>query len=198
MAEKMFPGQNDEERVLYVVHQHALGTWVRTSLVVGIVFAVWVISYFARNLTPLFGVLGFVVGVGVGVAGIWFVLRIAEWSRAYITDRRIVRFDAATPFNWTSRSLNWDDTLKVKTFAPNVFWKLLKVGKVVVHSKSTMVGVAEAPKGWLTNDDLDIDYVYYYHDLGNYIDKILYCYKHNREELAAIRPFVPKPKWKRY
>ena len=70
---------------------------------------------------------------------------------------------------------------------------------MVVHAGSTYVHThAQTRENLYTNDDLDLEHVFYYKDLGNYIDKILYIYKHNPQELAELRPFVPKPAGQRY
>jgi hypothetical protein len=75
----------------------------------------------------------------------------------------------------------------------------LNVGRVVVHAKSTVLNVdASIRENVVTDDDVAVDYVYYYKDLGNYVDKILYLYKKNVAELETIKPFVCKPRGKRY
>ena len=43
----------------------------------------------------------------------------------------------------------------------------------------------------------ELTHVYYYRDLGNYIDKILYTYKQKPKEMKKIKPFVEKPKGQR-
>jgi len=198
-TKKYFPGQHDDERVLAMVKQHFLGFIVRITkvglLVLGVVMLTTILGAYISKVVYLPGV---IVGVVVGLIGFWYTYQIQEKSLAYITDRRIVRFDVTTPFSTTSRTLGWDDTIKVKTFAPNIFWKMLNVGKLTVHAKSSMVGVTEAPRSFTTNDDIDLDYVYYYRDLGNYLDKILYLYKNKPKDLSQIHRFVGKPKWHRY
>lgn len=49
----------------------------------------------------------------------------------------------------------------------------------------------------VTDDDIELADIYYYRDLGNYIEKILFLYKKQPKEVANLNAFVPKPKGKR-
>lgn len=196
-----FTGQQQGERVLYVVHPHHLALYIDVAKVLAIALMIAISSIFLAGLFPAFVMGGMLLALVVGVVGVLAVLSMEKMNLTYVTDRRIIRFTGATPFATNTRSLNWDDAVKVKTFAPNVFWKMFKIGNVVVHARSTFVHLHETPatrESTMTNDDLDLEHVYYYRDLGNYIDKILYLYKHSPEELKELRAFVPKPKGKRY
>lgn len=198
MEQKNFPGQHDDEKILYVHRQHILGLVTRIMVVMAVAIGLISISIFAMTFSLLVSTALFLIAVTVFVIGAWYTLKIQENSIAYVTERRIVRLDTPTPFTVTSRSLSWDDTLKVKSYTPNIFWKLLNVGKLVIHAKSTMVGVSDAEKTLLTNDDIDLNYVYFYQDLGNYIDKILFLHKTKPSQIRSLNQFVAKPYGKRY
>ncbi|MDO8341404.1 MAG: hypothetical protein Q7T59_05520, partial [Candidatus Woesebacteria bacterium] len=58
--------------------------------------------------------------------------------------------------------------------------------------------VDEELNNTVTADDIELDNIYLYRDLGNYIDKILFTYKQMPKEVSEIHPFVPKPKGQRY
>ena len=47
-------------------------------------------------------------------------------------------------------------------------------------------------------EDVSVGHVYYYGDLANYIDKIIYTFKTKPSEIQSVRPFVPKPAGKRF
>ena len=49
----------------------------------------------------------------------------------------------------------------------------------------------------ITDDDIEIPYVSFYRDLGNYIEKILFLYKKRPADIADLKPFVAKVKGKR-
>ena len=87
--------------------------------------------------------------------------------------------------------------MKVKTFPPNLVWKILMVGTVVIHARTTIVTPEEPKPSTVTADDIALTDVYYYRDLGNYIDKILFTYKRQPKEMETFKAFVPMPKGQR-
>ncbi|HKY73815.1 MAG TPA: hypothetical protein VJ246_00710 [Patescibacteria group bacterium] len=194
MQKHYFPGQQTDEHVLYVVHPHIVSLYMSLAKITALALFLLITLLFLSKAFMFFGVVSFIgAAVLVGV-GSWVSYESFRRSITYITDRRIVRFEAATPFATNSRALTWDEVVKVKTFPRNVLWKMMKVGTIIVHAKSTYVHTHEQTReNVYTNDDLDLEYVYYYKDLGNYIDKILYTYKHSPHEVSQMHPFVPKP-----
>ena len=145
----------------------------------------------------LFSLLAIILGIAISVVGSKLISDSQRKNIAYLTDRRIVRFEPTTFFATNIRTLSWDEVVKVKTYSPNMVWKQLAVGTVVVHARSTL-RVDEPKADTVTVDDIEMDDVYLYRDLGNYVDKILFTYKRRPREVAGIHPFVPKPKGQRY
>ncbi len=137
---------------------------------------------------------GIIAGIIVAI-GLWVVENARRKNIAYITDRRVVKFEASTPFATNARSLNWEEAVKVKTYAPNAIWKQLMIGSVVVHAKTT-IATPEVSKTerLVTDDDVEIQNAYFYRDLGNYIEKILFLYKKQPKDIASLLPFVQKKK----
>ena len=200
-TEKSFYGQQEDERILYVVRPHALSTVLRllkiyiVALFVFISF--WAVGALAPALRPIFSLLAIILGIAISVVGSKLISDSQRKNIAYLTDRRIVRFEPTTFFATNIRTLSWDEDVKVKTYSPNMVWKQLAVGTVVVHARSTL-RVDEPKADTVTVDDIEMDDVYLYRDLGNYVDKILFTYKRRPKEVAEIHPFVPKPKGQRY
>ncbi len=171
-----FYGQQDGEKILYHIEAHPIHLWLTLA------------KLYAGSLAIVLGVLGTLA-----------IKTMEHNSTAYITDRRVVRFHAHSPFATSSRTLSWDQAVTVKTFPPNFIYKILMTGSVIIHSKSTIANSDTLKtKNIVSNDDLELTSVYYYKDLGNYIDKIIYLYNREPEKLNKIRPFTPKPKGKRY
>ena len=85
----------------------------------------------------------------------------------------------------TKRALFWSETLKAKAYAPNMIFRMLKVGTIDVEPQLA------------DHEDVRITDVYYFEDLANYIDKILFTFKNKPTDVAAIKPFVPKAKGQR-
>lgn len=196
-----FYGQQEDERILYVTFHHPLALWISLAKVGAAALLLLVAFGIIGSQIPFGGV---AVGLGVGLSlvtlliGTLSVLVMEQKNVGYITDRRVVRFMATTPLTQSSRSLSWDEAVKVKTYQPNPLLKLMNVGRVVVHAKSTVLST-DVPKteSVVSEDDVMLDYVYYYKDLGNYIDKILHLYRQKPKELERLRAFVPKPRGKR-
>jgi hypothetical protein len=193
-----FPGQQEGEKILSVItpHQSAFVLEYFKLVCVSLLILVGFISL--QKISPIFITVGILFSLFTLIIGFFLYRSLHAKRIAYLTDRRLVRFEPSNVFVVNSRSLTWDNTLKVKTFPTNLLWRLKNIGTVIVHSKTTSTSVNSPDQVLLSNDDIVLKNVYYYKDLGNYIDKILYLYEHNSKELENIHPFVNKPKGQRY
>ncbi|HUC94920.1 MAG TPA: hypothetical protein VMR19_02895 [Candidatus Saccharimonadales bacterium] len=195
-----FFGRQDGERILYVVKPHRLSLTVKLFKIYLIALAVFVVlAILGAQLLylDLFVIGGIVIALIIVVVGTRVVTDYQNRDTAYITDRRLMRFEPTTLFATNPRALTWDEVVKVKTYPPNALWKQLAIGNVVVHAR-TPARPDEHTPGVTAADDIELKDVYYYKDLGNYIDKILFTYKQKPKEMESIRVFVPKPKGERY
>lgn len=196
-----FFGKQDGENILYVVRPHPLSTTFKLAKICIIAVVVFVVLAILGTQIPMasgwffFG--GLTVAIVMVVAGTKITVDYQTRDIAYITDRRLIRFEPTTLFATNPRSLTWDEVVKVKTYPPNFFWKQLAIGNVVVHAR-TPARPDDFGHGEVTADDIQLSDVYFYRDLGNYIDKILFTYKQKPKEMETIRPFVPKPRGERY
>lgn len=184
-----FDGQQEGERILYTVTPHAVHKYLAIArlifLAVFFFIVLWVIGGIVPAMTAILRVAGFVLALILLGAGYWWNLSVFKKSRTYITDRRIIRFDVVSPFFVTKRALFWNEALKAKAYASNMFFRSLKIGNIEVEPQ-----LAE-------HEDVRITDVYYFEDLANYIDKILFTFKNKPAEIAAVKPFVPKAKGQR-
>lgn len=193
-----FVGQQDGERVLYEVKSHPLRHWIKVGRVAVLAVLIVVLFGVMSSVSSWLMLLGLVTGLGFGGLGWWGTLVMEAKSKSYITDRRVVRFTATTPWTVNQRSLSWDEVVKVKTKTDNVLWRILGAGSVIIHARSTVTPAdGQKSEQRVTGDDIELDYVIYYQDLGNYLDKVLYLFKNNKKELAELRTFVLKPRGKR-
>lgn len=197
-----FFGRQEDEKILYVVKPHPLAltvTLIKVYLVSFVVFFVLIVlGMQIATLSGLFYLGGFIVAILIIIFGTKIVSDYQKRDVAYITDRRLVRFEPTTLFATNSRTLTWDEVVKVKTYPPNMIWKQLAIGNVVVHARTPGRLDNEFGLTGVTADDIALNDVYYYRDLGNYIDKILFTYKQKPKEMEQIRPFIPKPRGERY
>jgi hypothetical protein len=199
-SETDFFGRQDGERILYVVKPHRLSLIVKLFKIYLVAFAIFIVlAILGSQLVylDLFIVGGIAIALVMVIIGSRVVTDYQNRDIAYITDRRLIRFEPTTLLATNPRSLTWDEVVKVKTYPPNAIWKQLAIGNVVVHAR-TPARPDERTPGAVAADDIELKDVYYYKDLGNYIDKILFTYKQKPKEMEAIRVFVPKPRGERY
>ncbi|MBI5356546.1 hypothetical protein HZB78_02950 [Candidatus Collierbacteria bacterium] len=200
-----FYGQQTGERILYVVRPHRFSQIIlllKFLAGAGIVFFIALIAGEQALAQKYLGQIGVIGGIAAGfivAIGLWVIDNVRHKNIAYITDRRVVKFEASTPFATNSRSLNWEEAVKVKTIPPNFFWKQFMIGTVIIHARTTVASLDSGSReNIVTDDDVEIRDVYYYRDLGNYIEKILFLYKKQPKDIAGLQAFVPKEKGKRY
>ena len=201
-TDKDFFGRQDGERILFVVKPQHISLFFKIAkiyLIAIIVFLAFLLLGTEFSIHA-FTVGGVVIAILIAVIGTKIVTNYQERDVAYITDRRLVRFEPTTLVATNPRTLSWDEVVKVKTYPPNALWKQLAIGNISVHSRSSMRDYSPDDKKFydVSVDDIELKDVYYYKDLGNYIDKILFTYKKRPKEMDNIRPFVQKPKGERY
>jgi len=200
-TEKSFYGQQDGERILYVIRSHKIALIQNlikvyfAALAVLTVFAL--IGYQTMGKTNPFTLAGFLLAAVIAFVGSLIAKISDKRSINYITDRRIIRFEPTTIFATNTRSLTWDEVVKVKTYPPNFLLKQLAIGNIVIHARTTVRPIGEDKPDTVTVDDIEMKYVYFYRDLGNYLDKILFTYKRKPKEIDLIKPFVAKLKGQR-
>ena len=189
MNDTLFDGQQEGERILYTVHEHPLSAYISYVTISVISLCIFgftgLISTTFPDASTIIWSIGVIFGIGVLALGALWTKRHHEQSVAYITDRRIMRFEAVSPFFVAERALFLNEARKAKAVTKNVFCKILNIGMVVVETQVPDQG------------EVRLGNVYYYDDLVNYIDKILYLFKNTPSEISGLRPFVPKPKGKR-
>lgn len=202
-TDRDFFGKQDGEKILYVVRPHPLA--ISMSVVKVYIISLAVFLAFTILGTELLDIrififLGLLTSITIAVIGTKVINDYKKRDIAYVTDRRLVRFEPTTLFATNPRTITWDEVVKVKTYPSNVILKQLAIGNLVIHSRSSMRDYQPEEKKFydISVDDIELKDVYYYKDLGNYIDKILFVYKKHPKEMDEIRPFITKPKGQRY
>jgi len=193
-----FPGLQEGEKILSVITPHpSVFTLEYVKLITASLLVL--VGFCSLNkISPIFVTIGILLSITALILGGLLYHSLHSKRIAYITDRRIIRFEPSNAFVVNHRSLNWNDTSKVKTFSTSLLWRLKNIGTVVIHSKTSSATVNTTDQTFMTNDDIVLKNVHYYKDLGNYLDKILYLHKNDKSEIQKLHPFVPKPKGQRY
>jgi len=184
-----FDGQQEGERVLYIVTPHAIAKQLAIARIIFLAvffFAVlWVIGTIVPSFAGMLTIIGLLLSLILLFVGIWWNITVYKKSKTYITDRRIIRFDVVSPFFMTKRALFWNEALKAKAYSPNFLFRSMNIGTIDVEPQVA------------TGEDVRVTDVYYFDDLANYIDKILFTFKNSPADIAAMKPFVPKGKGQR-
>lgn len=197
-----FYGKQTDERILYMIQPHSIALRLSLLKVYLAALLAFICLAVIGKLVASGGILvlsGLFLAIIISFAGSMIAKISHRKNKTYITDRRIVRFEPTTLFATNIRTLSWDEVVKVKTFPPNFFLKARAIGTVIIHARTTVRTVDDEYKpSPVTADDIELKYVYYYRDIGNYIDKILYTYKKKPKHIKKLRPFITKPKGERY
>jgi len=186
----LFDGQQEGEVILFSFLPHRMAFWLSTAklifgltLLAGLIWAYHELIPYELELIYKLGLAGC---LGSAVVGVWWLNKYYSEAWTYITDRRVVRFEPVFPIFFKKRNLFWANVLKSKAVSTNYLLRMLKIGTVVI---SPIFGDEE---------DIHCKYSYYYEDLTNYVDKILFLSKHSPNELQTMREFILKPKGARY
>ena len=186
-----FPGQQWDEPILHIMRPHwtmIVSRLLRTFFFSGLsLFAWWRINNHLPDLFSTYEFFGYMIAIGAMAVFSWWHLKYYSRLRAYITDRRIVRFQAVFPITETRRAIFWREVVKTRDLADHFIWRAVKIGTVELSSHLTEGG-----------SEISFPFIYYFEDLVSYLDKIIHCSKENPEEIASIKPFVAKPRGMRY
>jgi hypothetical protein len=190
MENIIFDGQQTGERILYTITPHPFSKNITIVRNVFLAVFFYVIIIGIADITPAWlsesiQIFGFITSLVFLGTSIWWNHISYTRDISYITDRRIIRFDQVSPFIRTKRELFWGETLKAKGFAPNLLYRTMNIGILEINP---VMGDGE---------NVRISNVYYFEDLANYIDKILYTFKNQSQEMINIAPFKTKAKGKR-
>lgn len=192
MSDIQFNGQQTDERILYHAKPHFSMKYIDfgTAVIVGlfIIVGLQLIALTFGDFAQIVQIIGTaVILIVVGII-LWWIHVFFDRTEIFVTDRRFVKFFPVHPFRRTMRSIFWDEAMKSKTFyrRNSLLERILGIGSLEVHARQN------------ERDNVDIDYITYHDDLGHYIDKILFTFKNQPEEIRSLHEFIPKPRGKRY
>ena len=189
MGEIVFDGQQTDERILATIIPHSVAKQIAFAKVSFLALFLFLVAGMISSAVPAIGttilVGGFLLSILALGGGIWWTTTTYAAAKTYLTDRRIIRFEAVSPFFVTKRALFWNEALKAKGYIPNLLYKVLRMGHLRVEPH-----LAE-------HEDVFVPNVEYYEDLANYIDKILFTFKNRPDEIGSLKPFIPKPRGQR-
>lgn len=181
-----FDGQQTGEMILATVTPHPLQKAINFIIVFLLAILLFIVSYaisgFMIAISPAIRIPAAIISVLLAIAGIWWNNHTYANTVTYITDRRIIRFEAVSPFFRAKRSLFWNEVLKAKAYSPGILWRIMNIGVVRIEPHQ------------LEHENIMIPNVYMFEDVANYIDKIIFTFNNRPQDMGSIRPFIAKPK----
>jgi hypothetical protein len=187
-----FPGMNTGEKILFVTRESSKMVRLRVFGLMIMMMVLFLISQFLLSLIrPFFPVITFFqvipfVLFGIGCAlGYWWITETFRKSVFIITTRRLTKIIYTTPFTWYQFSLGLDEIADTGSYASSYLEALLGLGYFVARSGAAAI------------KNFKIENIEYSADLHNYVNKLLYAFKHHPNNIDAFRPFVPYVKGER-
>lgn len=181
-----FPGMNTGEKILFVTRESVKMVRLRLVGLVITMTALFFISQFLLSLVrsffpvvTLFQIIPFIIfGIGC-LVGYWWITETFRKSVFIITTRRLTKIIYTTPFTWYQFSLGLDEIADTGSYASSYLEALLGLGYFVARSGAAAI------------KNFKIENIEYSADLHNYVNKLLYAFKHHADKIDAFRPFVP-------
>jgi len=197
-----FPGQASSEKILFVTRENRVMLLVRLFSI-GVVTAVLVLVGFALGslLQPVLGIgvatvlqLGsLMVGAVFAVVGGWWTTILWRKSLMFVTTQRLTKFIYTTPFNRHVLSLPLEMIVDTGAYTKGFVQALFKLGTFTARSSAASSGVAtDDERGERINKKyFYIENVSVAEDLQQYINKLLYAFRHYPDNINTFRPFIP-------
>jgi hypothetical protein len=188
-TELHFPGMNSGERILFVTRESDIMQRIRFGTLIVMDSAVLFlglllvglgsqyVSWLSIIRFPLF-----VLVAIVALVGYWWIRETHRKSVFIITNRRLTKIIYTTPFTWYQFSLGLDEIEDTGSYSSSYFEAMFGLGYFVARS-----GAAAIKNFKIVN-------ITFAADLHNYVNKLLYAFKHHQQEIAQFRPFIPHMK----
>lgn len=187
-----FPGMNTGEKILFITRESPIMLKFRTF---GLATVIFFVVGLGLLLLGVLGQLGLAAGAirmvlllvsGISfIFGLWWIHQTYRKSVFIITTRRLTKIIYTTPFTWYQFSLGLDEIQDTGSYSSSYFEALFNLGYFVARS-----GAAAIKNFKIVN-------ITFAQDLHNYVNKLLYAFKHHPDKIDAFRPFIPHMKGER-
>ncbi|RJR15825.1 hypothetical protein C4579_01235 [Candidatus Microgenomates bacterium] len=184
-----FPGLNTGERILFVTRESKVMLYIRLAMLTVVCVALFVLGGVLVDLassalyvsSTLWTAL-FVLLVIIAAIGYFWIYQTYKKSVFIITTRRLTKIIYTTPFTWYQFSLGLDEIQDTGSYASTFFEVLFRLGYFVARSGAGAI------------KNFKIVNISFAADLHNYVNKLLYAFKHHSSRINEFRPFIPHVK----
>lgn len=184
-----FPGFNTGERILFVTRESKVMLYIRLAMLTVICIALFGLGGIlvdvigsAFNIGGMLWMLLVMLLLGVVVIGYFWIYQTYKKSVFIITTRRLTKIIYTTPFTWYQFSLGLDEIADTGSYASTFFEVLFHLGYFVARSGAGAI------------KNFKIINISFAADLHNYVNKLLYAFKHHPHRINEFRPFIPHVK----
>lgn len=196
-----FPGQANDEVILYVLRENPILLWVRRAAAAGVGLALLVAGWWFAGLTSRFlgaGITSMIqmVSLGAGLAlaliGWWWVTNLWLKSIALVTTKRLIKFVYTTPVNRHTLSLPLEMIVDTGAYDKGFLQAFFKLGTFTARSSASSSGAATDDPDRINKKYFYIENISMAEDLQHYVNKLLSLFRRRPDDLATFRPFIPK------
>ncbi|MFH1959184.1 MAG: hypothetical protein ABIJ22_02555 [Patescibacteria group bacterium] len=196
-----FPGQSNDEIILFVGRENSTILWWHRSLVIlvsALLFSTvaWVSGSLQKNfgikIPAIIPTVTFFIAICVAGFGWWWASALWKKSIGVITNRRLTKFIFTTPFNRHNFSLPLDMVVDTGAYRKGFKQAIFQLETFTARSSASSSGVATDNPNRVNKKYFYLENIKMAEDLQHYVNKLLYAFRHHQEHLATFRPFIPK------
>lgn len=180
-----FPGMNSGEKILFITRESPVILRLRRIMIIVVAVLLLVLGVILlRLLESMFAFIQMfypVLFLSVGfilISGFWWVGETYKKSIFIITTRRLTKIIYTTPITKYQFSLGLDEIADTGSYSSTYFEALLGLGYFVARSGAAAI------------KNFKIINISFADDLHNYVNKLLYAFKHTPEKINDFRPFI--------
>lgn len=194
-----FPGQANDEVILFVVRESSAILWWHRFLVILVsvlLFSIvsWVSGVIQNqlriNLPAAIPTIVLFAAIGVAVFGWWWASALWRKSIGIITNRRLTKFIFTTPFNRHNFSLPLDMVVDTGAYRKGFKQAIFRLETFTARSSASSSGASTDNPNRINKKYFYLENIRRAEDLQHYVNKLLYAFRHHQEHLATFRPFI--------
>lgn len=190
----VFPGQAEEEKILYATREAPMILMVRLvsfSLVSAVVLVVGgvMVGYTGRVMeVDLSAATAAILALGAVVmfGGMWWIAKVYFKTIFIITTRRLTKFIHTTPWTRYQMSLGLDKVVDSAAYSKGYLQAVFGLGTFVARSSAGNI------------KNFKIENIHLAEDLHNWMNKLMFTFNKDVKGLDTFRPFVHKKIGERY
>ena len=194
-----FPGQASDEKILYIQRENPTILWWHRSLVILVSLLLfgmvaWISSLLKNNfgikVPTIIPTFIFFAAIGVAIFGWWWASALWKKSIGLITTKRLTKFIFTTPFNRHNFSLPLDMVVDTGAYRKGFKQAIFQLETFTARSSASSSGVSTADPTRINKKYFYLENIKFAEDIQHYVNKLLYVFRHNLDQIQTFRPFI--------